>query len=437
VRSSVDPLLPEQLRERWADTEDDQPIDVIYYQAPVRCIRDRLELLGYTSEGARRLFEEWKQFEVEQQQDWDWVHEMPAAMRRLERLRSLRCDEWIENLQRIDSEQIANSKASDYPDSVLGDMLDGNRSESWYGCSVPDPLVALRLSMEACRDDASMIYDVTDLILSEYLDVRDDPIAQSFEASALDYNSLGRIIILTEGRSDAWILKESITLLFPHLQDYFSFMEFEEFRVGGGAGELAKLVRSFAAAGIINRVIAIFDNDAAAAAAIGTLRNIALPPHIVVMMLPELEALQDYPTIGPTGPSRMDINGMAAGIELYLGSDVLLNDDGSESRPVQWTGYESSVGRYQGEIVGKADVLASFRKKVLRAKTDEAFHRSADWAGLRAVLRKVFTAFHALDQEMCVQGLRNYYGVDGDEERKTAELVGHTNRGVKEFGAVP
>ena len=57
-------------------------------------------------------------------------------------------------------------------------------------------------------------------------------------------------------------------LLYPHLADYFTFMDFEGARVGGGAGNLANIVKAFAGAGIVNKIIAIFDNDTAGEAAI-------------------------------------------------------------------------------------------------------------------------------------------------------------------------
>lgn len=44
------------------------------------------------------------------------------------------------------------------------------------------------------------------------------------------------------------------------------------------------------------------------------------------MRLPDLEFLKSYPTLGPNGLANMDINGVAASIELYLGNDVLRGD---------------------------------------------------------------------------------------------------------------
>jgi hypothetical protein len=242
-----------------------------------------------------------------------------------------------------------------------------------------------------------VVYDLTDLVIQEYLDKDEDPIEHLIDRSALQYHSMGRIIVPTEGRSDVSLLKPALDLLFPHLAGYFSFMDFAEY--GGGAGQLANLIRAFAAAGIVNRVVAIFDNDAAALAAMRTLDKKPLPKHIVAMRLPDLGALRCYPTLGPAGLSLMNINGMAASIELYLGADVLRGEDG-ELLPIQWTGFERSVSTYQGELLCKREVQERFLAKLARAREDERFREDSDWAGLRAVFLDLFKAFHALDGEM-------------------------------------
>jgi hypothetical protein len=55
----------------------------------------------------------------------------------------------------------------------------------------------------------------------------------------------------------------------------------------------------------------------------------------------------------------MNINGSAAGIELYLGADVLCGENGA-LMPIQWKGFEASLGRYQGEIADKRGCLERF-----------------------------------------------------------------------------
>jgi hypothetical protein len=222
---------------------------------------------------------------------------------------------------------------------LIGHMLSHNWygfPGDWYDFPGTDLNVALRLALEVCPEVQELVYDVTDLIRSGDIKLEQDLVEYGLSLSAEEYNSTAKIILLTEGRSDSWILQESLVLLYPHLADYYSFMDFNVARVGGGAGNLANFVKAFAGAGIINRTIALFDNDTAGAAGFMSLEKIALPPHIIVLRLPDLELLRSYPTIGPSGDLGMDVNGVAASIELYLGEDVLLGDE-KQLIPVQWT----------------------------------------------------------------------------------------------------
>jgi hypothetical protein len=79
---------------------------------------------------------------------------------------------------------------------------------------------------------------------------------------------------------------------------------------------------------------------------------VPLPSNIRVLTLPDLELARNYPTLGPTGLVSADINGRACGLELYCGTSALLSDDGG-LRPVQWTGYDRAMKRYQGEPLDK------------------------------------------------------------------------------------
>jgi hypothetical protein len=65
-------------------------------------------------------------------------------------------------------------------------------------------------------------------------------------------------------------------------------VDFEGFRVEGGASPLARLLRGFAGAGLTDRFIAIFDNDAAGHEALISLKRIALPSNIRAITLPDL-----------------------------------------------------------------------------------------------------------------------------------------------------
>ncbi|HSH61749.1 MAG TPA: hypothetical protein VK988_19300 [Acidimicrobiales bacterium] len=116
--------------------------------------------------------------------------------------------------------------------------------------------------------------------------------------------------------------------------------------------------------------------------------------------LPEVESLRSYPTVGPQGRTHMDVNGLAASIEMYLGHDVLAPEN--VPRPVEWRGYITGVGSYQGEVSAKREVQESFRRKARGAVSDptamDQQDWTEDWTDLDYVLDHVVTALRHLGE---------------------------------------
>ena len=184
--------------------------------------------------------------------------------------------------------------------------------------------------------------------------------------------------------------------MYPHLADYFHFFDFTGGNVPGGVGQLANLVRAFAAADVRHRILALFDNDTAAKAALSTLDLGRLPSNIAVQHYPNLPLARNYPTIGPAGEALMDVNGLAGSIEIYLGEDVLRKTNGNLS-PVQWTGYDRKVHTYQGEIQDKKKVLDRFWDKLSSCESLPSQSSNHDWDGIRAIIDVMRGAFHLTD----------------------------------------
>lgn len=204
------------------------------------------------------------------------------------------------------------------------------------------------------------------------------------------------MIILTEGGTDREFLERSLRLLYPHLVDYFHFFDFTGRNLGGGVGQLANLVRAFAAADVRHRVLALFDNDTAARAALSILDMESLPSNIAVRRYPSLTLARDYPTLGPSGKACMDVNGLAGSLELYLGKDALRNE-GGELSPVQWTGYDRGVRAYQGAILDKQKVLDRFSEKLACCEACPSRISQYDWEGIEAIIDTMRCAFHQVD----------------------------------------
>lgn len=120
------------------------------------------------------------------------------------------------------------------------------------------------------------------------------------------------------------------------------------------------------------------------------LSGIEIPNNIKVLKYPDLEIAKKYPTKGPTGDVVMDINGMACSIELYLGKDILTEDE-DNLIPIQWIGYFESAGKYQGRILDKANCLKKFFD---RMNDKDISRENFDFSGLDDILKMIFEAFN-------------------------------------------
>lgn len=397
----------------WTDLEadvDSTHCQLVRYTAPTSVVRDRLDLLGFTFKAARTAFD-------------IAVHRRAAEHAALIQtlapeshtdvddeegrvLEALTADRWMSGLREIRDRGLTPVYSSDQTIASLPPLLRYMLSrhwDGWYGFPGDECRHVLRLAVEACPGE-ELIYDLTDLVLGGYYETSDDVVADADYLLTENVAETRRIVVLTEGATDKWILERSLALLLPHLADYFTFMDFDGARVAGGAGALAAMVKAFAGAGIMNRVIAIFDNDTAARVALRPLENILTPANIAILQYPPIPSAARYPTVGPSGLVEMDVNGLAGSIELYLGSDVL--SDGATRMPVQWKGFEPSVQQYQGEVVDKREVLGRFSTKLAACEERPELIANYDWEGLRAILSLLCSAFHRVDEEELIAAAR-------------------------------
>jgi hypothetical protein len=236
--------------------------------------------------------------------------------------------------------------------------------------------------------DAVVEQDLTEVVNAGYYQPDEAICENAVRTLTDDYPANAKIIIVTEGSSDAAILREVLHLLYPHLDGFYAFFDFEASRAAGGASQVVSVVKAFIAAGISNRVVALFDNDTAGREAARSFQRIKLPSNVAALHYPALESLRSYPTIGPTGTAPFDVNELAGSIELYFGDDVLGTD-----HPVQWRGFSEAMNAYQGEVMHKASLQQRFWEKAERCRSNPNFVKSTDWKGLDGIWKAVFSAF--------------------------------------------
>jgi len=357
--------------------------------APSFVIMDRMSILGYTESQMREDFAAFRQekiddltFHIEE----DFTIDVDSYARERRFWKRYQLDDFIKRVAKL----VHNPgwKIRSVPFEKIYSNIDNYIMDEPFDLLDRLPfnseLSALRAFLMVVDPETPLIFDYTELY--DCGAVTDEDV--------VSYNSdKPKIIILTEGSSDIAVLKSALNLLFPHLEEIYSFFDFESFNAQGGSGSLVNMVKSFAGAGITNNVIALFDNDTAAREAQMSLKDLTLPKRIKLVNCPHVTFAEHYPTLGPTGLNYMDINGLACSIELYLGEDVLKDEKG-DFLPILWKGYSPKIQAYQGEIMCKKDIQGRFFQKLSASREDTTFLNTADWRGLIAIFEMIFDSFN-------------------------------------------
>ncbi|MPZ40150.1 MAG: hypothetical protein GEU95_19260 [Rhizobiales bacterium] len=161
-----------------------------------------------------------------------------------------------------------------------------------------------------------------------------------------------RFLIVTEGSSDAAIIRQSFQLLKPHIADFFDYVDMEDGYPFTGTGNVFRFLQGLISISVLNNIIVVYDNDAEGAANFSRSRELKLPSNMQVVKLPDLPQFRNFPALGPNGSHIADINGQAAAIECYLQLPA--------EAQVRWTSFNSKLRAYQGELVNKSTVARNF-----------------------------------------------------------------------------
>lgn len=361
------------------DPDDPYASPTLVLKSTARVLADRLDALGISADHLEGCL----QYAIGEQLEFlegmaaePWGRDGDEYETEAADLRSMTMDVWLDRIR------TALTTPVPFPEGWRDNARVKSLVEMWESF---DPRWLLRAVLEACAPDSDVLLDLTDLELSGYLEAH--KFAPQTAATAMFSSAIANgtpAVVLTEGSTDVEFLRTAVELRRPHLAKFIRFFDFGN--AAGGAPAAVTTVKAFAAAGISNRVIVILDNDTAAREALRALRNIDLPSHYVVSHYPDIEIATEYPSTGPTGKHRSDVNGLAGSIEMYLGRDVLTDPATSDLRPVQWGAYNRTLQAYQGEVTGKEEIHDAFRAKVLAARDDPSQLKSQDWSGLDTVL---------------------------------------------------
>jgi hypothetical protein len=251
------------------------------------------------------------------------------------------------------------------------------------------PRYQMRAMLSAFRGDTTASLEFAPQVTAGLIDPRAKLSEEAIEKLSVPATATAPIVVLTEGKTDTRILSKSLERLFPHLRERYTFLDHEGFAVAGGAGNIGNMIKGLAASKISNRVVAVFDNDAAGTVAARAASDLGLPKNFRILQLPPLQHARQYPTLGPTGAVEMDINESACSLELYLGKAALIGDNGAPL-PVRWRGNEDKLKRYQGELSNKQRAQESYLERLEHSSDLTA---DSEFDDMRSVLRAIMNAF--------------------------------------------
>lgn len=374
------------------DTIDGEKITKRYFSTTVKKVKICLDVLGYTLEVSKKTFEKCKQGKVEFASEYPRTGDFSSEKLKIDFTYKNWCKtaQYFARILSNDHFQIQNCKYIDLERQrllphtlteqiVLSSLPYGGETFFGIDCEFASWEI-FRVLLDAFDDDQQIILDYTNLYEGGWCS----------EIPEQEIWDVPKTIILTEGKYDAAVISQAMDILYPYMSKFYSLMDFSLANVQGSANFLTHYLKAFIGAKIQNRIIALYDNDAAGLSEIMSLDLITIPTNVRVLHLPDLKLCNAYPTIGPTINEDANINGRACSIELFLGHDVLVSE--GNLMPIMWTGYNEKTKSYQGTITHKGDIQKKFDKKILCAK-ENGISDSQNWEELDILLNYIFAAF--------------------------------------------
>lgn len=362
-------------------------------------IRERLNLMGISLRMAKESFDKGKMYEIEKitkflkSSDFGSNHDFKIRLEaELGILSSASFEDFLEACKQILNKNNRNTDSNPRSQSDKNAILDYLFEEGLNFKRFPyffDERTLLRAILEIAPDETFVEYDVSDLYDDDYIEEYSEEIyANNIYPNFPVYKYFEKIIILAEGSTDIQFIKDSLNILYPHLSDYFSFMDFRIVNSSGSAGSLISIVKSFIGANIKNRIIVLFDNDKVGNDCVASLLKHSIPENIKIITYPDIELAENYPVKEGDNVSLQNINRKAGSIELYLGRDVLLKNN--EFIPVEITKRSGDNQIITYCITNKKEIKKKFKKKV---KNGTKNMKVENWKEMDLLLKAILTAF--------------------------------------------
>lgn len=346
----------------YVDMDTDKPIIIMKegYSRKLSTVKRRLDLLGYSVYSIRKLYED--------------------NIRVFEELGYKMCftfDDFYSALSTIDVPQVDSVKiAVDYHENGydLGEYVrkcilkdpqieehlpityDEQDGDNWRNLKYDlgvflenlDPYITLRILVENPNNsDLELQWNIADVIEDGW--VKREEIVHELTPQE-------KILLVTEGSSDSFIIRKALVSLYPDISDFFDFVDMEENYPFTGVGNLYNFCLGLARIGIQNNVIVIFDNDTAGVDKYELSIALSKPKTFLITKLPDHTEFLSFGTLGPQGETIENINGKAVSIECFLDFNSI------DKIPfIRWTSFNKKKEHYQGELVGKDQYTRAYK----------------------------------------------------------------------------
>lgn len=217
-----------------------------------------------------------------------------------------------------------------------------------------DPYITLRILAENPKNlDFSVEWRYEDVIENGW--VKREDVIQKLDES-------NKILIVTEGSTDSFVIKKTINELYPSISDFFDFIDMEKNYPFTGVGNLANFCLGLFKIHIQNNIIALFDNDTAGNESYNKVKDIkGRPRNLLICKLPTSKLFNKFDTIGPSGKKKVNINGKAVAIECFLDFSSV-----NIAPTVRWQSYKEKMNQYQGVLENKELYINKFKATNLK-----------------------------------------------------------------------
>lgn len=368
--------------------EDDLANHEAAFVRPLSRILPRLNLLGFTLDAARAEYEALVSQALELRYDYDQEGDSPNYLS-FDEYCMLVCQYPLSSLDDTYVEYGSNNRhelvkgrfgqmedlISRIPNSGYSDSFWSEQSYFSSAVCVLNPYSMLQVfAQNPSNADAEVMWQYGPIVEAGWVELEEfNPMVPRGQT----------ILIVTEGSSDARIIKHALNLLCADLADFFRFVDLEGAHPFWGTGNLVKFAEGLLRIDVHNQIIFVLDNDAEGLDAFQRLGKLSLPENMRAMMLPDMDEFSQFPARGPEGVVNCNINGRAVAIECYLDLDM----PRYPQPHVQWSNYKKEVGAWQGALEHKETYMRRFL-----AETKESLEKGQyDTSKLNVVLNALIS----------------------------------------------